>query len=203
MTLKRYVKHYANWLVDGRYHLLTIDAYLATFLYCTKALTFYPSIVALLMVLAGLAIILAQQILDANEYTNHSPNTFCNWLKLVLIRKKAVSAHISVASCQATAVFLAPVISVEWSTEQKVEFLLSQVTALVPAINNANNRIDVVSSALSDTEQRLQKTISTLTASIDKVIAGHVVGSYDLNLFGINITVCGTIIQFFADKTIT
>jgi len=32
---------------------------------------------------------------------------------------------------------------------------------------------------------------------MNELVAGHVVGSYDMNLFGVNITICGTVIQFF------
>lgn len=199
MNVKIYIRQLAQWLWRGKYHLLSIAAFIIALLYLTKLVTFFPNIVALLMVLAGLTLIIAQQILDANKFSEHTPNTLTNWLRSFPTGKPVIislDANIGI-SCSMKG-HMTVSVPTEWSVEKKVEFLLSQINALDLAIYNVNDRIDGVSSALTNTEQRLQESINTLKASVSQVVASHAVGSYDLNLFGINITICGTIIQFFS-----
>ena len=80
--------------------------------------------------------------------------------------------------------------------ERKVDFLLKQVTALDSAMAKLNNRVDDVNSSLNKTEKKFQASLDILTKSLNTIIAGHVVGAYDMNLLGINLTICGTVIQF-------
>lgn len=74
---------------------------------------------------------------------------------------------------------------------------MRQLEGLDNWVAKIDDRIDSVSSSLVRAEKDFQDSINTLTTSMNSLIAGHVVGSYDLNLFGINITICGTLIQFF------
>jgi len=48
-----------------------------------------------------------------------------------------------------------------------------------------------------ESKKKLQLSLDSLNKSMNELVAGHVVGSYDMNLFGVNITICGTVIQFF------
>lgn len=88
-------------------------------------------------------------------------------------------------------------ISADATMEGKVDFLIRQVAALDSAIARVDDRVDEVNSSLKKTATEFQTSVSTLTTTLNNVIASHVVGSYDVSLFGINITVCGTVIQFF------
>ena len=88
-------------------------------------------------------------------------------------------------------------ISTDATIEKKVDFLLRQVAALDSAIARVDDRVDEVNSSLKKASKELQTSVSRLETTLSNVIASHVVGSYDVTLFGINITICGTIIQFF------
>lgn len=101
---------------------------------------------------------------------------------------------IATSSCKAHATVS---ISPDATIERKVEFLMRQLEGLDNWVAKIDDRIDSVSSSLVRAEKDFQDSINTLTTSMNSLIAGHVVGSYDLNLFGINITICGTLIQFF------
>ena len=201
MELRQFInrlKQIALWVSHGKYHLLSIASFLTTVLYLTRFLRFYPSAVALVMALAGLLIILTQQIIDATKFGSHKPNTFTGWLKsfptgkhITLSVDGAVSATFS-GKAHATVS-----ISADATIEKKVDFLLRQVAVLDSAIARVDDRVDEVNSSLKKTAKEFRTSVSTLTMTLNNVIASHVVGSYDVSLFGINITICGTVIQFF------
>jgi len=201
MNLRHFMnrlKQIALWVLHGKYHLLSIASFLITVLYLTKFLRFYPSAVALLMTLTGLLIILMQQNIDATKFGSHKPNTFTGWLKsfptgrpITLFVDGAVSAVLS-GKAHATVS-----ISADAAIEKKVDFLLRQVAALDSAIARIDDRVDEVNSSLKKTAREFQTSVSTLTTALNDIIASHVVGSYDVSLFGINIAIYGTVIQFF------
>ena len=196
-TINR-LKQITLWVFYGKYHLLSIASFLVAVLYVTETLQFYPRVVALLMTLAGLLIILTQQIIDATKFGSHKPNTLSGWLKSFPTGKpitlSANGGAILALSGKARATVS---ISADTTIEKKVDFLLRQVAALDSAIARVDDRVDEVNSSLKKTSKELQTSVSTIETYLNKVIASHVVGSYDVILFGINITICGTIIQFF------
>jgi len=83
------------------------------------------------------------------------------------------------------------------SLEGKVEFVLARVMELQNIVNKLNDRIQDVDSLQKKETQSIRGEIENLNKSISEVIAGHIVGDYDKNLFGIIITICGTLIQVF------
>jgi hypothetical protein len=192
------LKQIVLWVSHGKYHLLSIASFLITVLYLTKFLRFYPSAVALIMTMTGLLIILTQQIIDATKFGSHKPNTFMGWMKsfptgkpILLFVDGAVSATFSGKAHAAVS------ISADAAIEKKLDFLLRQVASLDSAIVKVDDRVDEVNSLLKKTSKELQTSVSTLETFLNNVIASHVVGSYDVSLFGINITIYGTVIQFF------
>jgi hypothetical protein len=202
LRLKNRLRQLARWLWSGRYHLLSAAAFVVTVLYLTGVATFCPKVVALLMALTGLVIILTQQILDASKFSAHRPThrpyTVMNWLKSFPTGKSITpslrGAVVASSSVKARAsVSVAP----DATIERKIEFLLRQLESLDAAFSKLDDRVDSIKSTLGQTEKKLQASIDTLTKSMDALVAGHVLGSYDLNLFGVNITICGTVIQFF------
>jgi len=166
-------------------------------LYLLGLLKFYPSSVAIFMTLTGLLIILTQQVIDATKFGYHKPNTFGAWLKSFRTGKSnilSINASLPLLSAKAHATAS---ISTDATIEKKVEFLFQQIAALDSAIAKVDDRIDEVNSSLKKAEKELQTSVNTLSVTLKNVIASHVVGSYDVSLFGINITICGTVIQFF------
>lgn len=204
MNLRHFInrlKQIVLWVSHGKYHLLSIASFLLAVLYLTKFLQFYPGAVALLMTLSGLLIILSQQIIDATKFGSHKPNTFRGWLKsfptgkpIILSVRGAGGIVLSGKGHPAVS------ISADAIIDKKVDFLLRQVAALDSAIARVDDRVDEVNSSLKKTAKEFQTSVSTLTTTLNKVIASHVVGSYDVSLFGINITICGTVIQFSAHE---
>lgn len=160
---------------------------------------FRPNIVALVMSLTGISIILTQQISDANKFGSHKPNTFMKWLKSFPTGKtytlQVDSATHAIAS---TEVHCTVSIPTDATIEGKVDFLLRQVAAHDSNIATLNDRVDAVNSLVNKTKKEFQASLDTLTTSLNTIIAGHAIGTYDLNLFGINITICGIVIQFFS-----
>lgn len=149
------------------------------------------------MTLTGLFIILTQQIFDATKYSSYTPNTFTNWIKSFPTGKLITLSMEGTAGAVISAKFDATVsIAANATIERKVDFLLKQVTALDSAMAKLNNRVDDVNSSLNKTEKKFQASLDILTKSLNTIIAGHVVGAYDMNLLGINLTICGTVIQF-------
>lgn len=200
LQLRNCVEQLPSWFWKGRYHLLSVTTFVITSLYLIGAATFAPKLVGIVMALTGLFIILTQQLLDASKYSAHRPNTLANWLKSVPTGKlKILSLKGSIATTSFTPK-VRPTVSVlpEATIESKVESLLRQLEGLDNWVAKIDDRVDSLSSSLGRTEKKLQESIDMLTTSMSSLVAGHVVGSYDLNLLGINITICGTLIQFFA-----
>jgi lipid II:glycine glycyltransferase (peptidoglycan interpeptide bridge formation enzyme) len=72
-----------------------------------------------------------------------------------------------------------------------------QINNIQDEIVNVDNRIDEVNTSLKNTNKELNTNLENLNKSLKTIIAGHAVGEYDKNLFGIMITVCGVLIQLF------
>ena len=195
---KNRLKQIALWLSRGKFHLLSIASFMIAALYLIGLLKFYPGTVAIFMTLTGLFIILTQQVIDAPKFGSHKPNTFSGWLKSFPTGKPITLSVDNLASASFSGKAHATVsISENATIEKKVDFLLRQITALDSAIASVDDRVDEINSSLKKTAKEFQTSVNTLSATLNNVIACHVVGSYDVTLLGINITICGTVIQFF------
>jgi len=87
-----------------------------------------------------------------------------------------------------------------WANENIAAFSLAlprQGETLNSEIARVGDKIDEVNSSLKKTSKKFQTSVSKIETDLNKVVGSHVVGSYDLTLFGIHVTICGTIIQFF------
>lgn len=82
--------------------------------------------------------------------------------------------------------------------EQKIDFLLRQVDNLQTSIEKIDDRVDEVESSITNKTKEISIELENLKTSLGTIISGHIIGDYDKNLFGIIITMCGTIIQFFS-----
>ena len=181
--------------IRGRYHLLSVAAVITTVFYLTGFLKFYPNTVALLMTLTGLLTILIQQIFDTNKFGSHNPNTFTSWIKFFITGKPITSsARCVMSGVGSLKVHPTASIAADATIEKKIDFLLKQFASLNSDIAWLNDKLD---SSLDKTEKKFQASLDTITTSLNNIIASHVVGAYDMTLFGINITICGTVIQFF------
>jgi len=200
LDFKYKLKQRALWIWHGKYHLLSCAAYIITVFYLTGFLKFYPTTVALLMSLLGLFILWRLQTSDAIKFSSHKPNTFMSWLKSIPTGKpRTLSINVSSAvSTPSGRINITSSISDDAKIERKVDFLLKQVAALYSVTAKLDEKIDSVNSSLNKAEKKVQASLDTLTTDISTIIAGHVVGAYDVNLFGINIVICGTLIQFFS-----
>jgi peptidoglycan hydrolase CwlO-like protein len=151
------------------------------------------------MTMTGLLIILTQQILDAAKLGSHKPNTFTNWIKSYPTGKPITVSMKGSGGCVVGGkANISVSIAANATIETKVDFLLSQVTALNSSLTKLDDRVDNINLTLNKTERKFQASLDTLSTSLNGIIASHIVGSYDLNLLGINITICGTVIQFFS-----
>lgn len=184
-----------KWISHGKYHLLSIAAVIITTFYLTGFLKFYPNTVALFMAVSGLFIILTQQIFDTIKFGSHKPNTFTSWIKSFPTGKPiTLSARCVMSGEGSLKAHATASIAADATIEKKIDFLLKQFTTLNSDIAWLSDKVD---SSLDKTEKRFQASLDTETTSLNAVIASHVVGAYDMTLFGINITICGTVIQFF------
>jgi hypothetical protein len=136
--------------------------------------------------------------LDARQFADRKPNTFRNWLKSCPLTDGRIAASVGVALGEATLKAHATVsFAKDASIEEKVEFLLRQARVHDSAIARVDDRVDELRSSLKTSEKSLEMAVEQLSSSLRTIIAGHVVGAYDINLCGITMTICGTVIQFF------
>jgi hypothetical protein len=205
MTLRsslNHVKQIGLWIWHGRYHILTFTAVIVTLIYLSGQLNYYPNIVSAFLSITGLLIILTQQILDVREFADHRPNTIRNWIMSFPARRPltiSVEGSASVVAGGRADVLVS--ISESATIENKVAFLLLEVNHIQTALGKVDHRIDDVVASLTKKSTELKNDLDHLNASFRTTIAGHIVGAYDINLFGITITICGTLIQLFCSQT--
>lgn len=193
-----YLKQILNWLWRGRYHSLTLLFVLITYAYLSKQLVYHPATISTMFSIVGLGIILTQQILDAREYADHKPNTIRTWLlAFPTIKPATLSVTTGSYAVIGGKAQIKVGISKDASIEAKVDFLLIQIDNLQTGVSKANDRVDELASSISKKSNELKTSMETINTSLKTTIAGHIVGAYDLNLFGITITICGTLIQVF------
>ena len=150
--------------------------------------------------LLGLCIILKQLILDSKKFSEYRPNTFSNWSKSFPTLKPVIPiSGITGGSITAKAC-LTDSLPDSDTIEQKVDFLLQRIHEVQTAIHGLDDRIDGVAASITKETDNLKTQLDTVHKSLTEIIAGHIVGSYDITLFGIIITICGILIQFFCSN---
>lgn len=92
-------------------------------------------------------------------------------------------------------------ISENATIEQKVAFLLKQADYIQTVIGKVDDRIDGVAASLTNKAKEFKTDLDNFNVSLKTTIAGHIVGAYDINLLGIMITLCGTVIQPICSRT--
>jgi hypothetical protein len=192
------IRAYCSWVWTGKFHILTVASILLTILYLTRVITFFPGTVAAVMTILGVLIILFQQLIDAREFAEFSPNTPRNWMRSrPAFKARIVSLEGASFATAGGKARLKISISPDAPLEQKIAFLLSQVSDLSDSIANLDDRLDGVYKEGMTVNQKLKDDLSALKHTTEAMVAGHVVGTYDIGMFAAIITLCGTIIQVF------
>jgi len=195
-----FLKQVLLWVWRGKYYVLAYISVIIMILYIFGGLNFYPNIVAFLFSITGLAIILELQILNAKKFADHTPNTPRNWIMSFPKRKpKGYSMKLGSGSMAMIGEKFSLEVSIadDATIENKVGYLMQQVTHIKTVIGTAVDRIEYVDASLINKSKELETKIDNIDTSLKTIIAGHIVGNYDLNFFGIIITICGTLIRLF------
>ncbi len=135
---------------------------------------------------------MAQQILDAKRFADHRPNTIRSWIMsyptgkpITMSYEGSVPIAISMKGDVITS------ISENATIEQKVAFLLRQADYIQTVVGKIDDRIDDVAASLTNKSKEIKTNLDNFNVSLKTMIAGHIVGAYDINLLGITITLCG------------
>lgn len=191
-------KQIGRWLWLGKFHILNGIVAVIMLLYLGRTLNFYPNIIGALFSITGLFIILFLQTTDARKFAQHKPNTIGNWIKSFPVRRSVtITAGFVGALVIAGNVHVVISPGVKETLEGKVEFVLTRIMEIQEILNKLDDRIQEIDSFQKKETISIRGDIENLNKSISEVIAGHIVGDYDKNLFGIIITICGTLIQVF------
>ena len=67
----------------------------------------------------------------------------------------------------------------------------------VKQINSINKRIEMNETTLGKEFRDINNKIANIESEMTSSLVGHIIGHYDLTLFGIFITLYGTVIQLF------
>lgn len=197
-----YLERIVKWLFQGKFHLSSLVVVIIAINYLIGSFTFSPVYVASYFTISGLFIILTQQLLDAKQFSDYNPNTIGNWIKGFPKTTPVVhnvSSNISLTLTEKA--HLSVIISDDAPLERKVAHLLKEVSQLDKRINQITDKIEENKSEFSNKTSELNGSINRVNNVLNSLIAGHIVGSYDINFFGIIITLCGTIIQIFKAAT--
>ncbi len=200
--LIRYVKQIFKWIATGKYHITTFLVVTVTLLFLFDILKECSQFISYFFIIIGLFIILMLQLSDANLYATYKPNTIRNWLKS-FPELKPTNHNItsSISATISAKVFATISISESQPLEKKVEFLLSQLENVNKNLRELDTRIERAFNEILNKSKDLTIQIENIEQTLRTTIAGHIVGSYDINLLGIIITLCGTLIQIFKSQT--
>ena len=202
ISLLNYLNRILKWFVLGKYHLLTIFVVIITIGYLIGMVSFYPIYISSIFSITGLTIILFQQLLDARQYSDHKPNTFKNWISsFPSIKPRVANLSANMSTSISVKAHLSVSISENASLENKVAHLLREVESLDKRMITITDNLEKTNKELLNKSKELAGNIEKVSSVLKSLIAGHIVGSYDINFFGIIITICGTLIQLFKGTT--
>jgi hypothetical protein len=181
-----------------KFYFLSFVAVVIAILYLVEVLNCYPIIVSGFMSIIGISILWRSQILDARQFTDHRPNTPRNAIML-WPTGKPIEASLRMGMLGSLGLKARATVSIpeDATIGKKVDFLLHQVNDIQAIIGNLDDRIDAVDTSQTNKSREIKTEIDNLKTSLEKTIAGHIVGTYDANFFGIIITMCGILIQSF------
>ena len=141
---------------------------------------------------------LKQLLIDANLFTDYKPNTLRNIIESrprmrprTSLIKTELHGKFTTSGC------LHNSISKDESFEKKLEFALKEIEIMNGIINKLDKNLNEMCKAVLNKTNELNINIEKVSNKLYSTIAGHVVGEYDKNLFGIVATICGTLIQIF------
>lgn len=193
-----YPRKLFSWIVDGRFHNLTLIILVVTFLYFVKTITYQPKIVSALFLVFGLTIIIWQMIGDTKRFPNRNLNTLKNWIKKFPgFKPKNLKINLGSSSVIMTAgkAHVRVTISKDASVEEKVNYLMQQKEELETAIINLDDKLDSELSELNKSIKELDRKIVETKNIINSTISDVTVGNYDLKLFSVVLMICGTFLQ--------
>lgn len=187
-----------KWLVEGRFHNLTLIILAVTILYFFNIITYEPKIVSALFLVSGLTIIIWQMILDSMKFSKHKPNTPKNWIKkFPNFKPKTLSINVGSASTVETAgkIYAKKSIPLSSPLEDKVNFLMKQNEIMESAIINLDekmdNKLSEVNKNIMESDRKIEETEIIINSVISEIAVGH----YDLKLFSVVLMICGTFLQ--------
>ena len=193
-----YPRKIFKWIVDGRFHNLTLIILAVTILYFVKTITYQPKIVSALFLIFGLAIIIWQMIGDSKRFPNRNLSTLKNWIKKfpgfipTTLKINVGSASVIMTAGKA---HVRVSISKEASVEEKVNYLMQQKEEMETAIINLDDKLDSELSELNKNIKELDRKIVETENIINSTISDVTVGNYDLKLFSVVLMICGTFLQ--------
>lgn len=195
---KIFVKELINWLQRGRCHYLTFLVIILTSLYLFRIINIYPKLIGFVFSSIGIIVLLWQLMQDAKKYTNQKPNTIPNWIKsFPKIKSHIIYAKADIfledVTIKATARVYPPDSE---PLEGKVVYLLNQVNNLQNQIDSIEMKITNLDESQNSIKKECISKVTSLEESMNNLIAYHSIGDYDINLFGIIITICGLAIEF-------
>jgi hypothetical protein len=187
-----------KWIVEGRFHNLTLITLAVTILYFLSIITYKPKIVSALLLVSGLSIIIWQMIGDSKRFPNRNLNTLKNWIKKFPgFKSKNLKINVGSANIIMTAgkAHVRIGISKDASVEEKVNYLIQQKEEMETAIINLDDKLDSELSELNKNIKELDKKIIETENIINSTISEVTVGNYDLKLFSVVLMICGTFLQ--------
>lgn len=196
--IKVYFNKYGRWLWKGKFHLLSLFSTMVTILYLVGLLNFYPKTVGFLFVIIGLLIIYFQLLRDVRNFSYQSPNTFWNWLKSIPAKESNRTTLKTADTVALTDGVRAKItISDDATIERKVSFLMEEIVRVQSSVEKIDNRVNDIDNNFKRELRKLRSEIEHYNEKVKGLIAGHAVGDFGVSLFGIVITFCGMVIEFF------
>ena len=193
-----YPRKLFKWIVDGRFHNLTLILLAITILYFVKVITYQPKFISALFLVSGLSIIIWQMIGDSKKFPNRNLNTLKNWIKKFPgIKPKTLNINVGSASVIMTGgkAHVRVSISKDAPLEEKVNYLLKQKEEMETAIIILDDKLDSKLSELNKNIKELDRKILETENIINSTISDVTVGNYDLKLFSVISMICGTFLQ--------
>jgi hypothetical protein len=154
----------------------------------------------------GILIIFIQLISEAKKFSFLNPNTPFNWLKeWLFIKKKTINFEEIKLSLPFHPEDKPPLSSISQKSpiDAKIDFLLSQNEIMYKRVNLIEDKINGKIAKINHNFIEIKSDIESRTNYLENLIGDHIVENISFTIFGIVLTLCGIILQYFFPANIT
>lgn len=192
-----YSKSMIVWILKVKWCLTSILIIFFSALLIFRILSFYPEIFSAVFTITGIVIIFYQQWQDAKTFPERT-YTLRRWIKEMPKWKSIKIASTSLGGITFSGKAKTRIgVPAQATLEQKVEWLVQQAERVQDLFEIHADKVDKLDNKIEIKATELKAYTHEMCTSLEDSLVEHAVGSYQVNILGLVLTLFGTLIQIF------